>query len=565
MFPHDWEAWERAEDSNLGRSAPKARTGEREGSSPQPHPGASRKGQDRMTRRIMGIDLGTTNTCVAVLEGGRPVVIPNSEGSRTTPSVVAFDKEGGVLVGSSARRQSVTNPQRTFHSVKRLIGRRFESPEVQALVSQLAFELSANERGEVVVSGTARDLTPVEISARLLKAARGFAEEYYGDECKDAVITCPAYFNDAQRSATQDAGRIAGLNVLRIINEPTAAALAYGFEKGKTGTVVVYDWGGGTFDCSVLECADGVVQVRTTRGESTLGGNDIDQKLVVMMRDNYYRVHGQELDQDPVALQRLREAAETAKIELSSTSESEIILPFLAADETGPKHLQMTISRQRFESLIADFVDTTVERCRQALDDAGLTPAEVDDVLLVGGSTKIPLVQRRLEEFFGQAPRKGVHADEAVALGAALQGGIIAGEMDDILLLDVLPLSLGIAEGERFAPILRRNTSLPTFRSDTFSTVRDFQSSVLFRVYQGDHPSARDNSLIGSFRLDRLPPRRKGQVRIEVKFSVDENGILEVAAIDERTKLAASIQVRDSLRLSDDEIARLSASLDDEF
>ncbi len=509
----------------------------------------------------MGIDLGTTNTCIAVLEGGRPEVIPNAEGGRTTPSVVAVTNAGDILVGQAARRQAVTNPKRTYHSVKRLIGRKFDDVKD----SKYSYDLAEGAQGNVEIAGAVRNVTPVEISAQILKAARGYAEEYWGEECEAAVITCPAYFDDAQRAATQDAARVAGLNVLRLVNEPTSAALAYGWEKGKDGTLVVYDWGGGTFDCSVLDCSGGVVQVRATRGDSTLGGNDIDEKLMAVLAENFYRVHGIEIGDDAVALQRLREAAETAKIELSSASETEVMLPFLAADDTGPKHLQMTLPRSRFEGLFVELLDQTLAACRAALDDAGLTPSDINETLLVGGSTKIPLVQQKVEEFFGQAPRKGINADEAVALGAALQAGIVEGEIDDVLLLDVLPLSLGIGEGERFASILRRNTTVPTFRTESFSTVRDFQSSVLIRVYQGDHAYVAENRLIGTFRLENLPPARAGQVRVEVQFNVDENGLLQVTARDARTRKEQTLVIRDSMRLSDTEIEKFGVQLDEEF
>ncbi len=467
-----------------------------------------------------------------------------------------------MLVGNAARRQAVTNPTGTFHSIKRLIGRKFAN--VEDVADKLAYGIAADEKGNVAIKGAVRDLTPVEISAHVLKAVRSFAEDYWGEECSDAVITVPAYFDDAQRSATQDAARVAGINVLRIINEPTAAALAYGWQKGREGTLVVYDWGGGTFDCSVLDCSDGVIQVRATRGDSALGGDDIDQKLVRLFLDHFYRAHGVEVGDDPVALARLREAAETAKKELSSVSETDVMLPFLTADASGPRHLEINVPRARFEGLIKDFVDRTIECCRQAMDDAGATTKDVTDILLVGGSTKIPAVQKAIEEYFGQAPRKGVNADEAVAVGAALQAGIVEGTTDDVLLIDVLPLSLGIAEGDRFASILRRNQTVPTFRTESFSTVRDFQSSVLIRVYQGDHPYVKDNRLIGTFRLDNLPPMRAGQVKIEVTFSVDENGLLSVEARDARTKKATQITIRDRMRLTEAEVEKLGIKIEED-
>ena len=514
-----------------------------------------------MARKIMGIDLGTTNTCVALFQDGKPVVVPNAEGSRTTPSVVAFTEKGEVLVGTAARRQAVTNPKRTVHSVKRLMGQAMAGPDVGRLVGWLGYDIVADERGQVAVKTGARDHSPVELSAMLLKAVKMAVTDYLGEECTDAVITCPAYFDDQQRQATYDAARVAGLNVLRLVNEPTAAALAYGWDKRTEGIVAVYDWGGGTFDCSILECSAGVLQVKATHGNSFLGGNDIDEKLMGVLVDHFYRVHGVDLATQPMAMQRLREAAETAKMELSSSSETEIILPFLHTDASGPKHLEMTLTRTRFEQIVADLVSRTLDACRLALEDAGLSPFEVTEVLIVGGSTKMPIVQQRLSEFFGKPPRRGVSADEAVAVGAALQGGILAGDIEDVLLLDVLPLSLGIAEGERFAPILRRNGTIPTFRSDTFSTTRDYQGSVLIKVFQGESAKVRENKLIGVLRLENLPPRRAGEVKIEVTFSVDQNGLLQVEAHDTGSGLRRSVKIRDSMKLSEGEIERLSRQI----
>ena len=513
-----------------------------------------------MEERVLGIDLGTTNTCVAVVEDGRPVIVPNSEGSRTTPSVIAFTRDGSVLVGAAARRQAVTNPRSTVHSVKRLMGMRGDDARLTDLRRWLGYEVGPDDRGNLVLHVGSRERTPVEVSAILLKAVRRAAEEYFGEDCTSAVVTCPAYFDDAQRQATADAARIAGLDVIRMINEPTAAALAYGFG-GRSGTFVVYDWGGGTFDCTVLECADGVYQVRATRGDSFLGGNDLDERLVSLMVDHFYRMHGAELGEDGVAIQRLREAAEAAKIELSSAQETEVILPFLTTEGATPRHFEMTLKRPRFEQIVDELLERTLDCCRKALDDAGITPKDVDDVLLVGGSTKIPLVQRQLEGFFGKPPRKGVHADEAVAIGAALQGQALQTDDDELLLIDVLPLSLGIAAGDTFERVLHRNVPVPTFRTQTFATTRDHQGSVLIRVYQGDHPKVADNKLIGTFRLENLPPAPAGALKIEVTFSVDSNGMLQVEARHKGTGHAQAVHVRDAIRLSDQEIARLSGDL----
>ncbi|MFP6752323.1 MAG: Hsp70 family protein, partial [Pirellulaceae bacterium] len=412
------------------------------------------------------------------------------------------------------------------------------------------------------VSAGVRERTPVEISAAILKTIRTSAEEFYGEEIRDAVVTCPAYFDDAQRQATHDAGRVAGLNILRIINEPTAAALAFGWQRDQPGTLVVYDWGGGTFDCTVLECAEGVFQVRSTRGDTFLGGNDIDDLLVQRLLDEFKTAHEIDVGEDPVVLQRVREAAENAKIELSSTNETEIMLPFLASDAAGPKHLESRITREELEILMESLVKETLRCSQMALDDASVEIEQVDMILVVGGVTKTPYVQQQLSTFFGKAPRRGVNPDEAVAMGAALQGSIIDGTTDEVLLIDVLPLSLGVAEGNIFAPVLYRNTPLPTFRTDRFSTARDYQESVLIKVYQGEHRIIEDNKLIGSFRLDRLPPAPAGQMDIDVTFRVDENALLSVDATAVGLGLTQAIEVQNALKLSQEEIDRLRVNLE---
>jgi len=516
-----------------------------------------------MAGRILGIDLGTTNTCVAVYDGDKPEVVTNQSGARITPSVVAYAEDGNILVGQAALRQAVINPKRTIISVKRLMGLDPEHPEVEAMQRRVGYEIVTDDQNRLAVKAGVRDRTPVEISAAILKSVRTAAEEFYGEEIRDAVITCPAYFDDAQRQATHDAGRVAGLNVLRIINEPTAAALAFGWQRAQPGTLVVYDWGGGTFDCTVLECAEGVFQVRSTRGDTFLGGNDIDSLLVERLLNEFEETHGIDVRDDPVVRQRIREAAENAKIELSSTNETEVMLPFLASDATGPKHLESKATREELEELIEPLVERTIECSRVALDDASVDIDQVDMILVVGGVTKTPFVQQKLTSFFSKAPRRGINPDEAVAMGAALQGSIIEGEADEVLLIDVLPLSLGVAEGDTFAPILYRNTPLPTFRSDRFSTTRDYQESVLVRVFQGEHRDVNDNKMIGSFRLENLPPAPAGQMDIDVTFRVDENGLLSVQAMAVGLGLNQKIEVQNALQLSAEEIEKLQTHLEE--
>jgi molecular chaperone DnaK len=506
--------------------------------------------------KVIGIDLGTTNSCVAVIEGGDPVVIPNSEGGRTTPSVVAQNKNGERLVGEIAKRQAVTNPRDTVFSVKRLIGRSYN--EVTAEKANFPYEVVAGPNGDARVVMGGKTYPPPEISAQILTKMKQTAEDYLGAKVRQAVITVPAYFNDSQRQATKDAGRIAGLEVLRIINEPTAAALAYGLDKKHDQKIAVYDLGGGTFDISVLELGDGVFEVRSTNGDTHLGGDDFDKRIIDWMVDEFKKSDGIDLAKDPMALQRLREAAEKAKIELSSTVDTQINLPFVTADQSGPKHLNLNLSRAKFEQLVDDLVQRTVEPCKKALADAKLAAGEINEVILVGGMTRMPKVQETVERLFGKKPHKGVNPDEVVAIGAAIQGGVLAGDIKDVLLLDVTPLSLGIETlGGVMTRLIERNTTIPTKKSEIFSTATDNQTSVEVHVLQGERPMAIDNKTIGRFHLDGLPPAPRGLPQIEVAFDIDANGILNVSAKDKATGHEQQIRIEASGGMTEQEIDKM--------
>jgi molecular chaperone DnaK len=503
--------------------------------------------------KIIGIDLGTTNSVVAVMEGGEPTVITNPEGSRLTPSVVAVTKNGERLVGQVAKRQAVTNPENTVYSIKRFMGRKYS--EVSEEIKMVPFKVVRAGNDDAWVEMGGKEQSPPEISAMIIQKLRTAAEEYLGEKISQAVITVPAYFNDSQRQATKDAGRIAGLEVLRLVNEPTAAALAYGLDKKKDETIAVFDFGGGTFDISILEVGEGVVEVKSTNGDTHLGGDNIDQQLIDWIVDEFRKDQGIDLSKDKMALQRLREAAEKAKIELSSTQETDINLPFITADASGPKHLNMRLTRARFEQLVDDLLQKTLGPCRQALQDAGLKPEGVDEVVLVGGSTRIPRVQQLVREFFKREPHKGVNPDEVVAIGAAVQAGVLGGDVKDLLLLDVTPLSLGIETlGGVSTVLIPRNTTIPTRKSETFSTAADSQTSVEIHVLQGERPMARDNKSLGKFHLVGIPPAPRGVPQIEVTFDIDANGILNVNAKDMGTGKEQKITITGSSGLSDTEI-----------
>jgi len=507
--------------------------------------------------KIIGIDLGTTNSCVAVMEAGQPTVIANQEGQRTTPSVVAFTKTGERLVGQVAKRQAITNPENTVFSIKRFMGRRFD--EVNEEMKMVPYKAVRGENADARVDISGKKYSPPEISAMILTKLKEAAESYLGEKITQAVITVPAYFNDAQRQSTKDAGKIAGLEVMRIINEPTAAALAYGLDKKKNETIAVYDFGGGTFDISILEVGEGLVEVKSTNGDTHLGGDNIDQRIIDWIVAEFKKENGIDLSKDQMALQRLKEAAEKAKMELSTLLETDINLPFVTADATGPKHLQMKLTRARFEQMVEDILQRSIGPCKQAMSDAGVTPSQIDEVVMVGGQTRMPRIQALVRELFNKEPHKGVNPDEVVAIGAAVQGGVLGGEVKDVLLLDVTPLSLGIETmGGVFTKLIERNTTIPTRKSEVFSTASDNQPSVEIKVHQGERAMARDNRLLGVFQLGNIPPAPRGVPQIEVTFDIDANGILNVTAKDRGTNNEQKITITSSSGLSKDEVEKMA-------